>query len=134
MGWSDTINVADEYFHEKSDDPYWSENTLLGFTVPERNLCGFIYYYFRPNMNLVVAGPAIWDHTGEDVYNCLYYGWDQPITAENWRKLDSAIRERADDRAWAHSLLDRANIRRTGTELARLPGLCREILRCICSQ
>ena len=79
MGWSDTINVADEYFHPKSDDPYWSENTLLGFTVPERNLCGFIYYYFRPNMNLVVAGPAIWDNTGEDVYNCLYYGWDQHL-------------------------------------------------------
>src|ERR1700730_14962811 len=73
MGWTDTINIEDEYFHKKSEDPYWSENTLLGFTVPERNLCGFIYYYFRPNMYLVVAGPAIWDNTGEDVYNCLYY-------------------------------------------------------------
>jgi len=47
------------------------------------------------------------------------YDWDQPITADNWRKLDSVIRERADDRAWGHALLDRANIRRTGTELAR---------------
>jgi len=47
------------------------------------------------------------------------YDWDQPITADNWRQLDSVIRERADDRAWAHALLDRANIRRTGTELAR---------------
>ena len=63
MGWTDQIDVADEHFHPKSDDPYWSENTLLGFTVPERNMCGFIYYYFRPNMNLVVAGPAIWDNT-----------------------------------------------------------------------
>jgi hypothetical protein len=79
MGWTDQIDVADEYFHPKSDDPYWSENTLLGFTMPERNMCGFIYYYFRPNMNLVVAGPAIWDNTGEDVYNCLYYGWDQHL-------------------------------------------------------
>jgi hypothetical protein len=79
MAWSDEIDTADEYFHPKSDDPYWSENTLLGFTVPERNMCGFIYYYFRPNMNLVVAGPAIWDNSGEDVYNCLYYGWDQHL-------------------------------------------------------
>ena len=29
------------------------------------------------------------------------------------------IRERADDRAWHHSVLDRLNIRRTGTEIAR---------------
>ena len=79
MGWSDKIDIADEYFHEKSPDPYWSENTLFGFTVPERNLCGFVYWYWRPNMNLVVAGPCVWDHTGEDVYNCKYYGWDQHL-------------------------------------------------------
>jgi hypothetical protein len=80
MPWNDKIDVADEHFHPRSDDPYWSENTLLGFNVPERNLSGFVYYYFRPNMNLVVAGPAIWDNSGEDVYNCLYYGWDQHLS------------------------------------------------------
>lgn len=47
------------------------------------------------------------------------YGWDEPITADNWRRLDDRIRERADDRAWHHGLLDRLNIRRTGTEIAR---------------
>lgn len=47
------------------------------------------------------------------------YDWDGPITAANWRKLDSQIRERADDRQWHHSILDRLNIRRTGTEIAR---------------
>lgn len=47
------------------------------------------------------------------------YGWDEPITAHNWRKLDSLIRERADDRAWHHEILDRAGIARTGTEIAR---------------
>ena len=47
------------------------------------------------------------------------YGWDQPITAANWRALDDLIRERADDRAWQHALLDRAHIRRTGAEFAR---------------
>jgi hypothetical protein len=79
MGWTDRIDVADEQFHPHSADPYWSENSLLGFNVPERNLSAFIYFYWRPNMNLVVAGPAIWDHSGEDVYNCLYYGWDQHL-------------------------------------------------------
>ncbi len=47
------------------------------------------------------------------------YGWTEPITRDNWRKLDAQIRDRADDRAWHHSILDRLNIRRTGTEIAR---------------
>jgi glucuronate isomerase len=47
------------------------------------------------------------------------YGWREPITADNWRKLDALIRERADDRARHHEILDRLNIRRTGTEIAR---------------
>src|SRR5437667_7226573 len=47
------------------------------------------------------------------------YNWRQPITCENWSKLDAVIRERADDRSWHHSILNRLNIQRTGTELAR---------------
>ncbi|HEV3446725.1 MAG TPA: hypothetical protein VG099_18930 [Gemmataceae bacterium] len=47
------------------------------------------------------------------------YGWQEPITARNWQRLDSLIRERADDRTWQHGILDRLNIQRTGTEIAR---------------
>jgi glucuronate isomerase len=47
------------------------------------------------------------------------YGWTKPITSGNWQKLDAAVRERADDRSWQHSILDRLNIRRTGSEIAR---------------
>jgi hypothetical protein len=47
------------------------------------------------------------------------YDWHEPITADNWRRLDGRIRERADDRSWHHSILDRLKIRRTGTEIAR---------------
>jgi hypothetical protein len=50
------------------------------------------------------------------------YGWAEPVTPGNWRRLDAMVRERADDRAWGRSVLDRANIRRTGTELARRGG------------
>jgi glucuronate isomerase len=50
------------------------------------------------------------------------YGWTDPVTPENWRRLDQLIRERADDRAWHHAVLDRLNIQRTGTELARRGG------------
>ncbi len=47
------------------------------------------------------------------------YHWNDPITPNNWRRLDDLIRERADDRAWHHSIMDRSNIQRTGTEIAR---------------
>jgi hypothetical protein len=47
------------------------------------------------------------------------YGWSEPIAPDNWRRLDALIRERAADRAWPYSLLDRLNIRRTCTEIAR---------------
>lgn len=47
------------------------------------------------------------------------YNWNEPIDKDNWKKLDAMISERADDRAWHHSILDRLNIKRTCTELAR---------------
>jgi glucuronate isomerase len=47
------------------------------------------------------------------------YNWNEPMRVDNWERLDNLIRERADDRAWHHSILDRLNIRRTGTEIAR---------------
>jgi hypothetical protein len=47
------------------------------------------------------------------------YGWTAEIDRSNWKTLDGMIRERADDRNWAHQVLDQAQIERTGTELAR---------------
>jgi len=47
------------------------------------------------------------------------YQWNDPITEDNWRTLDDLIRERADDRAWHHSLLDQMNVKRTCAEFAR---------------
>lgn len=50
------------------------------------------------------------------------YQWREPITRDNWRRLDAMIRERANDRAWHHSIVDGLNIQRTGTEIARRSG------------
>jgi len=47
------------------------------------------------------------------------YGWVEPIDERSWRRLDRMIRERAEDRSWPREVLDRANILRSGTELAR---------------
>lgn len=47
------------------------------------------------------------------------YGWHDLITGNNWRLLDDIIRERSDDRSWQYSILDKANIQRSCTEIAR---------------
>jgi glucuronate isomerase len=47
------------------------------------------------------------------------YGWDQPVTADNWERLDGLVRERADDRAWHREIIRRSGIRKLTTELAR---------------
>jgi len=68
------------------------------------------YLKYIPNTNIFWCLRMIL----KDLYN-----WNEPITAGNWRKLDDLIRERADDRAWQAGLLDRVNIKRSVTELAR---------------
>jgi len=47
------------------------------------------------------------------------YGWKEPLTLENWQRLDDMIRERADDRAWQREIVRRTNIQRYCTEYAR---------------
>jgi hypothetical protein len=47
------------------------------------------------------------------------YNWNAPLTQYNWRRLDDLVRERADDGAWARSILKRVNIQRTCAEYCR---------------
>jgi hypothetical protein len=50
------------------------------------------------------------------------FGWSEPITADNWRRLDGLVRERSQDRTWPYTILDRLHIQRTCTEWARREG------------
>jgi glucuronate isomerase len=47
------------------------------------------------------------------------YGWTEEITQDNWQRLDSLIRERADDRAWHREVMRKAPMQSFVTELAR---------------
>jgi hypothetical protein len=47
------------------------------------------------------------------------YGWTEPITGDNWRRLDASIRARASDAHWPRQILSKAGVRRAGTELWR---------------
>jgi glucuronate isomerase len=50
------------------------------------------------------------------------YGWKEPVTAANWKKLDALIRERSAVPDWGRDILDKAKIRRSVTEWARREG------------
>jgi glucuronate isomerase len=47
------------------------------------------------------------------------YGFDEPLTRDNWRRLDDQVRERADDGEWARSILRRVQIQRSCAEYSR---------------
>lgn len=66
---------ADHLSPTRTGDPYWNESAWFSFSIPEREIHGFIYYFFRPNMNMLVGGPAIWDRTGSLSADCLFYDW-----------------------------------------------------------
>lgn len=74
--------ASDETFHPPGDDPYWNESGWFGFAVPERDINGFVYYFHDVRTGISGGGPALWDPTGQEVYDCLFYDWrwQQPPT------------------------------------------------------
>lgn len=79
----------DRFCKTRSDDIYWNESAWFSFSIPERGIHGMIYYFFRPNMNLLMGGPILWDDSGSHIWDCLYYDWHhiQPIP-EGAEKFD----------------------------------------------
>lgn len=80
---------VDRFCPTRGDDPYWNESAWFSFSIPERGIHGMIYYFFRPNMNLLMGGPILWDESGAHIWDCLYYDWHhiQPIP-EGAEKFD----------------------------------------------
>ncbi len=83
------LSKADHFCPTPTDDPYWNESSWFSFSLPERRLHGLIYYFFRPNMDLLCGGPIIWDESGCHTWNCLYSDWQHiqaiPRGAEKYR-------------------------------------------------
>lgn len=68
---------ADRFSDERDDNPAWNESVWFSFSQPQRRLHGFVQYYFRPNLGLLNGGPVMWDPSGTQPWNCLYYHWSQ---------------------------------------------------------
>ena len=65
----------DRLFGNPGANPYWNESVWFSFSIPDQRKHGFIQYYFRPNMGMLNGGPAMWDSSGTQPWNCLYYNW-----------------------------------------------------------
>jgi len=66
---------VDRFCTTRTDDPYWNESAWFSFSIPERGIHGLLYYFFRPNMKLLMGGPILWDGTGAHTWDCLYHDW-----------------------------------------------------------
>jgi hypothetical protein len=73
----DVVTPQDDYFHTTTmtDSPFWNESGWFPFYVAERSLSGFIYMNHRPNMNFSMTGVALWDPSGENMWDCVYHDW-----------------------------------------------------------
>jgi len=72
---------VDRFCDEPDEDPYWNESCWFSFSIPEQGIHGMVYYFFRPNMKLMMGGPILWDSSGAHPFDCLYFDWHhiQPI-------------------------------------------------------
>lgn len=47
------------------------------------------------------------------------YDWTEPVTADNWRRLDAVVTERSAQPGWADGIFDRGRVARTNAEYGR---------------
>lgn len=64
-----------EVFHPAGDDADWCESGWFGFNIAERDINGFVYYFHDVRTGVSGGGPALWDPSGGEVYDCLFYDW-----------------------------------------------------------
>lgn len=72
------IGEQDDLFHDNRGDPHWNESTWVPFSVPEKLLNGWIYFFHRTTLGYTIGGVAAWDPSGEEIWNCRYHDWGIP--------------------------------------------------------
>lgn len=70
------LTTADDTFHPRDDNPWWTETVWFAWMVPERNLLGYYYPMFRPNLNIQAGGVLVFDHTAELPWELPVFHWD----------------------------------------------------------
>lgn len=63
----------DHFYRGESDDLYWTDSSWFSWAIPEKDICGLIWTHFRPNMNCLCGGPAMWDLSGQHVWDFPFF-------------------------------------------------------------
>ena len=72
-----TLSDCLDYFFldYPKDDLYWTESAWFSWAIPEKAITGFFYVHFRPNLNCMLGGPAMWDRHSRHVWQFPYFDW-----------------------------------------------------------
>jgi len=70
---ADLSESLDHFYRGESDDPYWTDSSWFSWSIPEKDICGLVWTHFRPNMNCICGGPAMWDLSGEHVWEFPFF-------------------------------------------------------------
>ena len=75
------MHPEDEFHTPTTDDPEWTETCWFTFAVPERNLSGQLYPYFKTNQGVAAGGAFFWDGRNERPETCVYAKqfWHLPL-------------------------------------------------------
>ena len=75
------LTTDDDDFHERTDDPWWTETVWFAWMVPERKLLGYFYPVFRPNVGVQFGGVLVVDDSAELPWEIpiFEFGWHAPI-------------------------------------------------------
>ncbi len=70
-----TLSSVDDTLHTPpaAADTWWTETFWFTFAVPERELFGNFYLYFRPLLNSIGGGVTVFDWTGSTPWEVPYY-------------------------------------------------------------
>lgn len=68
------FTAKDDLFHEPATSEHFlTETNWWNFCIPERNLDGQLYIYFRPNLGTTYAGVYVWDDFCRHFSDALYF-------------------------------------------------------------
>lgn len=86
------MHPDDEFHPPTSDDPEWTETCWFTFAVPERNLSGQLYPYFKTNQGVAAGGAFFWDGRNERPETCVYAKqfWHLPLVDQKLTDLTLA--------------------------------------------
>ncbi len=73
------LTTDDDTLHERTADPWWTETVWFAWMVPERNLLGYFYPVFRPNLGIQFGGVLVVDPSA-------VLPWELPFFEYDWHR------------------------------------------------